>query len=128
MSRPGGGPPPGAKRGARGNVSSGRRWKLSLDARAIAQGWDVPVTKRARLIRELMAIAFGKESAPREKIRAIEALLRVPGLQLEAARTRIEQQKWQAQKSGGIGDLDTILHADGSRNNEGPGSPGEVSP
>lgn len=119
---------PGAKRGAGGSVSSGRRWRLSLDARAIAEGWDVPVTKRKKLIAELLAVALGSGSAPWEEIRAIEALLRVPGLQLEAARTRIEQQKWQAQKSGGIGDLDTILHADGSQDGEGPGSPGEVSP
>jgi hypothetical protein len=67
-----------------------RHHHVRLNARAIAEGWDVPLEERPKIIQEVIRIAMGDESA-RDKLRAAETLMRVPGIQIGAAQLKLAQ-------------------------------------
>lgn len=101
---------------------------VRLSATAIIEGWDVPLETRPKVIEELKELAFGDDVGTREKLRAMEALMKFPGMQIDAARLQIEQQKWKRDKGQGTAGLAaTVVEADAIYEAEhGSGQSGEV--
>jgi hypothetical protein len=58
-----------------------------LAERALREAWPVPEDRRAALVAQLIAVALGDDTPPRERVSAVKALLMAGRLNLEAIRT-----------------------------------------
>lgn len=71
-----------------------------MRARAIIEGWHVPLEDRPGIVRELVDAVKLSDNI-REKISAAKALLSIPDKEINAARLQIEQERWAKEKKEG---------------------------
>ena len=71
---------------------------MRLAAKAIIDGYDVPLEKRSVIVEQMLATLENPKSSPRDKAIAAKTLLLIPRLQLDAAKIAIEQAKWKREK------------------------------
>ena len=67
-------------------------WHVQLDARSIIEGWDVPVEERAKTIERLVKLRDEADGS-RDSLRACEALLKIPGMQIASAQLKLAQEE-----------------------------------
>ena len=58
-----------------------------LAERALREAWPVPEGRRPELVAKLIDVALAADTAPRERVSAVKALLMAGRLNIEAIRT-----------------------------------------
>ena len=69
-----------------------RNRMVRIDAQSIIEGWDVPPKERAKTVDRLVKLR-DEAKGDRDALRACEALMRVPGMQISAAQLKIAQDQ-----------------------------------
>jgi len=65
---------------------------VRLDAKAIIEGWNVPLEERSKTVERLVKLR-DEAKGERDALRACQALMRVPGMQISAAQLKIAQDQ-----------------------------------
>jgi hypothetical protein len=66
-----------------------------LAERALREGWPVPADRKPELIAKLIEVALASDTAPRERVSAIKALLSASKVNLEALRVSMAAAEFE---------------------------------